>query len=353
MGNDEGTSMFRRWVNGLGKKRDPEISTLNIGGDMPAIRPRIAQKDTDSKKAPAEAPPQDGTDPTHLHKVIRFTNSRTNTTVLGHPVIFLAGYRHASIQPGSRNSQGIGGIWANDSQMSGQAEWSDDAQFGLFQRSIPEPKQILGCMGMIEGTPYQFSEILQTGENVVVYQLTNLLNGLFYPLGMGRDKVDPVYGLIHYLEKVRKGSSPYMASEVIGLCNGVLDAFPDHEIALFNKGVALLNENDIPQANACFERVIQLTPEDQLSVLHYAATLSKLGEDDHAIEMLKNADELSEEECRTALAAITSVRDSLNEMIVKVLQDAPERRDVWNLRQKYFLPRLEMDVEAQKNGLDT
>jgi hypothetical protein len=351
MGNDEGPSMFRRWVNALGKKRDPEISTLTTGGDMSAVRPRVAPKDDDSKKAPSEET-QDGIDPTHLHKVIRFTDPRTNTILLGHPVMFLAGYRHASIQPGSRNSQGIGGIWANDSHMSGQAEWTDDAQFGLFQKSILEPKQVLGCMGMIEGNPYQFSELLQTGENVLVYQLTNLLTGSFFPLGMGRDRFDPVYGLANYLEKAATGSRKYLPPDVITLCNLVLDASPQNEMALFNKGVALFIEKENLHARACFETLLELTPGDQLTLLHSAATLARLCEDDRAIEMLKNADELSEEECRTTLAAVTSVSDSLNEMIVKVLQDAPERRDVWNLWQKYFLPRLETNVEAQKDGSD-
>lgn len=349
MANEEASSIFRRWVNGLRSKRGPEISTLNIGGDMPAIGTRVAPNNVNSGKTAA---PKDGTDETHLHKIIRFTDPRTNVVFVGHPVMFLAGVRHASIEAGSRNSQGTAGIWANDLQMLGQTDWSDDAQFGLFQKKIVQPKHALGCMGMIEATPYQFSDILQIGENVLIYQLTNLLTGAFFPLGMGRGEVDPVYGLSHYLHQTGQGKRKYLPPEVIRLCDRVLDAFADDETALFNKGVALLAENDAQQAHTCFEMLVQLKPEDLLALLHNAATLAKLGEDNRAIEMLKDADSLSAEGCKTMLDSVASVRDPLNELIVKTSQENPERRDAWELWQKYFLPRLETKAEPRENRPD-
>jgi hypothetical protein len=93
---------------------------------------------------------------------------------LAHPVKFLAGnYKQDVIQPGSHDVLGNPGIWANDTDAKGSADWVDDQDAGLFARKLYVVNDALEARGRIGGVSFTFRAVLQIGRKVVVYQLSN------------------------------------------------------------------------------------------------------------------------------------------------------------------------------------
>ena len=55
--------------------------------------------------------------------------------------------------------------------------WVDDPVFGIAQRMIRSPEDLLGAEGTFGGIHYRFEQILNSGPNVVVYALYNSEGG--------------------------------------------------------------------------------------------------------------------------------------------------------------------------------
>ncbi len=125
------------------------------------------------------------------------------------------------VEPGSHDPLGAPGIWANETDLKGEIDWLDDSVSGLCCRKIYEPKDVIGSKGEIAGVPYIFDAILQTGQNVIVYQLTNLDTCDYLAYGFGRTDFDARHALVQYLRHIVEGKRPYISGKIIALANWV------------------------------------------------------------------------------------------------------------------------------------
>jgi hypothetical protein len=312
-----GQPLFQKFVNAL-KKSEP--LTLKIQSEAPPPRSSAAGQ------------PDSWMD----HRFVEFIDPRTNQIFIGHPVRFMPGMRHQSIEPWAHNVQGVLGLWANDMEHGEKAAWSDDPKEGIFTRVVLHPRELLGRKGSIEGVPYVFANILQVARNTVVYHLANCNTQAYIVMGLGRDELDPVYGLTNYIQKMAEGRRSDSAVEAIAVCDKVLAKLPDNEYALFNKGVFLLADNRAEEAHDYFERVLQVNPNDVLALINDAAALARMQQDELAIERLAQSDSLSEESCRSILGSLSSLKTPLD-----TLMSGPSAASetAQHLRQKYFAPQ--------------
>ncbi len=336
----EEKSWFPKWVTEVWKKREPPLTVLKIPDQtQPIVRPSNDRRPDPTKAHPALVT---GLDPLIVGRYIKFNVPGTDRTFIGAPLKFLPGhYQQSVIEPGARNPLGIPGIWANDNDAKGNLDWSDDPQQGLFCRKIYHPKEVLGCRGTIQGVPYAFDDILQVGQNLLVYQLTNLNTCSYGACGFGRDEFDARYALIKYLHRSVEGRLEYSPPTVIALADHVLEAYPLDDTALFNKGVALMIQQNFVQAHTCFKLLIQEKPDDQLAVLHDAAVLASMGEDDLAVKQLVRAHAISEAELRSYLNSFQAVRNVLRDLVLKLMQSSPAQTIVENLWLQYLCSDIE------------
>ncbi len=334
MSAEEKPSSFRKLVTSLWKKLDPELRLLTI---IRSEMPRSVETACKRELGTAKIRVPRGLDPAIVKHDLYFTDPGTNSTFTGTPLKFLPGnYHQQVIEPGSRDPNGIRGIWVNEMQVTGRIDWSDDSRCGLFCRKMYSLKDALGSKGTLLGTPYVFEDILQIGQGLTVYQLTNQMTGSYVAVGIGRDEVDAVHALIKYLRKSGEGTISYSSSQAIALCDRVLEAFPEEETALFNKGVAKMIDHHFAESHACFERLIQQQPNDQFAILHDAAALAQMGEDNLALTQFIRADAISEEECETNLK-LRSIRDPLKALMTKLTQlPVIAQDDVRHLWRRYF-----------------
>jgi hypothetical protein len=193
------------------------------------------------------------------HRSVEFIDPRTNETFIGHPVQFLPGVCHPSVEPWAHSVQGVQGLWANDPKIGKKATWTDDPKEGIFACVVLHPRELLGRKGSIEGVPYVFANILQVARSTVIYHAANCNNQAYIVMGLGRDVLDPVYGRTNHIQKMAEGHRSDSAAEAIAVCNKVLAKLPDNEFALFNKGVFLLANNRAEERHVYFERVLSLT----------------------------------------------------------------------------------------------
>jgi hypothetical protein len=306
--------VFRRLVNAF-KKSEPV--TLKI------------ENETSPPRTGAAGQPDSWMD----HRLVQFIDPRTNESFIGHPVKFMPGMRHPSIEPWAHNVQGVPGLWANDMNMGETATWSDDPTEGIFTRIVLHPRELLGRIGSIEGVPYVFANILQVARNTVVYQVANRNSQSYFVIGLGRDVLDPVYGLANHIQKMAEGHRSDSAAEAIAICDNVLAKLPENELALFNKGVFLLADNRAEEAHLYFERVLQRNPNDVLALVNAAAALADMHQNELAIERLAQADCVSEENCRSILDTVASLKAPLDALTngCSATSETAQR-----LRQKYF-----------------
>lgn len=340
MSKEQKSSWFLKWVTDPWKRLRSPLTVLKIP-DQPQPSVKLSH---DGRADPAKAHPAvvSGLDPSITGCYIKFKVPGTDRTFIGTPLKFLPGrYQQHVIEPGSRNALGALGIWANDTDATGNIDWLDDPEQGLFCRKIYQPKEVLGCKGTIQGVPYAFDDILQVGQNLLVYQLTNLNTCSYVACGLGRDEFDARYAFIKHLRRVGQGRCEYSPPKVIALADRVLEAFPLDDTALFNKGVALMIERNFVQSHTCFEILIRQKPDDQLAILHDAAVLASMGEHDFAVEQFARADAISEGEVRSNLNSGQAVRDTLRDLIVKLMQSSPTQGIVQDLWLKYFCSDIE------------
>ncbi len=329
---------FPKWVTNLWKKheRSPSILKIPPPPSLHGSKPSAPQVSQPIKPHPAVV---SGLDASVAGRYVNFTDQRTGHKFLGQPLIFLPGqHQQRVIEPGSRNALGVPGLWANDTAASMQQsiDWMDDPQTGLFSRNMYQPRDALGCRGMLQDTPYAFDDVLQLGQGLIVYQLTNLKNCSYVAIGFGREKFDARHALIKYLRSAGEGKLKYSSSEVIALSKRVLEAFPLDETALFNKGVALMTEQKFAEAHNSLELLIQEKPDDQLAILHDAAALASMGADDLAVKQLIRAEAISEDGFRSCTKSIPFIGNLLRPFVIKLSQANSAGREVQTIRDKYF-----------------
>lgn len=256
---------------------------------------------------------------------------------MGQPVQFLPGYFQASaIQAGSHNPLGEPGIWANSFQARGELSWVDDPVAGFFQRKIYRLQDAIGVTGQIAGVRHRFDDILQIGRNLVVYQLTNLETCNYLPYGFPREIFDARHALTEYLDRTAKGRAKYQDDTAIELCDRVLDAYPQDETALFNKGVALAAKREFKAAHECFSTFLAIDDEDQLCLLYDAHALAELGDHKRAANRLLEAASLHGEELQGYLNRFKHLRPPLSAAVRAVINDDPLRADIGGLWLRYF-----------------
>jgi tetratricopeptide (TPR) repeat protein len=275
---------------------------------------------------------------------------------MGQPVQFLPGYFQATaIQAGSHNPLGEPGIWANSFHARGELSWVDDPVDGFFKRKIYRLQDALGARGSISGILHRFDDILQIGRNLVVYQLTNLETCNYLPYGFPREIFDARHALTEYLERASKGRAKYQDETVVDLCDRVLEAYPQDETALFNKGVALAAKRDFKAAHECFSVFLAMDDEDQLCLLYDAHALAELGDHGRAAGRLLQAAAIHGEELQGYLNRFKHLRAPLSASVRAVIENDPLRADVGGLWLRYFyaeaeeVPREQTRTEARRS----
>lgn len=273
---------------------------------------------------------------------------------MGQPVQFLAGHFQATaIQAGSHNPLGEPGIWANSFQARGELSWTDDPVEGFFKRKIYRLQDAIGVVGSISGVRHRFDDILQIGRNLVVYQLTNLETCNYLPYGFPREIFDARHALTEYLDRAAKGRAKYHDDTVISLCDRVLEAYPQDETALFNKGAALTSKRDFKAAHECFTAFLSMDDEDQLCLLYDAHALAEMSEHTRAADRLLQAAEVHGDELQAYLNRFKHLSAPLAASVRVVIAEDPLRADVGGLWLRYFyseaedLPREQTRTEAR------
>jgi len=270
---------------------------------------------------------------------LRFKDLNGAACFTAHPVVFLPGqYRQLAIQPGSRDPLGNQGIWANDMDASGSTDWVDDEHDGFYSRKVYTIQDALGARGQIDGVPYVIEDVLQVGKNVVVYQLTNLQTCGYVAYGFGIDDLDVRVAFHRYLQRIVDKKVECQTERMITLANRVLEAYPSDEAALFNKGVALLSDKKFAEAHASFQLAVNLNDSDLLALMHDAASLAAMGQQNSAIDQFARADAVSEEGVRSMLASFEFLRSYLGRAVAELMEVAPPDHAVRDLWLKYFPP---------------
>ena len=258
--------------------------------------------------------------------------------VRAHPVQFVPGmYATPTIRPGSHNPNGEAGIWANDMEFAGSIEWSDDLSSGFASRMIRRPEDAIGVIGSIGGTRYRIDDILQTGTNVVVYQLTNLETCHYLAYGFGREHLDVRYAVEHYLKSIGAGRDAD-EEQLRLLSTRLLEAFPDDGPANFNCGVMLFAKGDFTAAHFLFEKSLQLDNHDVLSLLYDGAALAGMNEMGRAADRLIESESSASEQTEKYLKSFAPVRELLGRAVGEIVDMDPQRADVGQLWLKYFSP---------------
>jgi hypothetical protein len=82
---------------------------------------------------------------------VRFQHPNGAPLFLAQPVKFVPGlYQQNVIQPGSHDPLGNPGIWANEIEAKGFADWVDDPNAGLFSRKLYVAEDALGAKGQAQ-----------------------------------------------------------------------------------------------------------------------------------------------------------------------------------------------------------
>lgn len=83
--------------------------------------------------------------------------------------------------------RGAVGIWIPDPDAGIEREWLDDPRDGVATRQIKTPEDALGARGLVAGDEFRIDGVLQSSDDQIVYQLTNLKNGTFAAYGFDAD----------------------------------------------------------------------------------------------------------------------------------------------------------------------
>lgn len=261
---------------------------------------------------------------------------------LAHPVMFLPGRcQQDAIQPGSHDSLGNPGIWANDMEAKGSADWIDDPDAGLFSRKLYVVQDALGAKGRIGGAPYAVGAVLQIGQNVVIYQLDNLDTGEYIVYGFPRELVDAVGARATYLRRVREKKEQFSTAVIGSMADRILERFPTNDAALFNKGVALIAEREFAKAHEYFERALSRNSKDQLTILYNAAALAGMGQHHSAMAQFAKADSISEEGVRMNVRMVGILPEHLSVSVSELMRAGTGNRHYADLLSKYF-PSIEI-----------
>lgn len=273
---------------------------------------------------------------------IRFQNPNGAPSFLAHPVKFLPGRSQLkAIKPGSHDPLGNPGIWAND-MVEGSADWIDDPDAGLFSRKLYEVKDALGAKGRIGGVPYALGAVLQIGQNVVIYQLHNLDAGDYIVYGFPIEVVDAVAAMARYLRRVFVDKSEQLSNATLGsMADRILERFPTHDAALFNKGVTLVSEQGFAEAHEYFERALSPNSDDQLTILYDAAALAGMGRHHDAMAQFVKADSISEEGVRKNIGMLGILPKHLSVSVSELMRADPGNQHYADLWSKYF-PSIEI-----------
>jgi len=309
--------------------------TQNFGPPAPSSSPTAeALPGSPVKPAPNVTP-----DPPK--PCIRFQNPNGAPSFLAHPVKFMPGhYQQNVIQPGSHDSLGNPGIWAND--MVGETvDWIDNPDAGLFSRKLYVVEDACGAIGRIDGMPYALGAVLQIGQNVVIYQLENLDTGEYIVYGFPIDFVDAVGAMARYLQRVGEKKEQLSTAALDSMADRILERFPSNDAALFNKGVALISEQRFAEAHEYFERALSLNSNDQLTILYDAAALAGMGQHKSALMQFAKADSISEEWVCKNIGAVGILPEYLSVSVSELTRADPGNQHYADLWSKYF-PSVEI-----------
>jgi len=298
--------------------------------------------------SPREAPPASPVQPAPNVALdtpkpyIRFQNPNGAPLFLTHPVKFLPGrYQQNVIQPGSHDPLGNPGIWANDMEAKGFADWIDDPDAGLFSRKLYVVEDALGAKGRIGGALYAVGAVLQIGRNVVIYQLDNLDTGGYIVYGFPRDLVDAVGAMARYLGRVGEKKEQLSTAALGSMADRILERFPTNDAALFNKGVALISEQRFAKAHEYFEQALSRNSNDQLTILYDAAALAGMRQHHSAMAQFAKADSISEEWVRKNIGMVGILPKHLSVSVSELMRADPGNQRYAELWSKYF-PSIEI-----------
>jgi tetratricopeptide (TPR) repeat protein len=251
--------------------------------------------------------------------------------------MFMPGrYQQNAIQPGSHDPLGNLGIWANDMEAKGFADWVDDPDAGLFSRKLYAVTDALGAKGWISGVPYAFGAVLQIGQNVVIYQLNNPDTGEYIVYGFPIDLVDAVRAMARYLRRVAEKKNQLSIAVLGSMADRILERFPTDEAALFNKGVVFISEERFAEAHECFERALGRNSNDQLTLLYDAAALAGMGRHEGAMAQFAKADSISEEWVCKNISMVGILPKHLSVSVSELMCADPGNQRYADLWSKYF-----------------
>jgi hypothetical protein len=271
---------------------------------------------------------------------IRF-RSPDGQTFLASPVKFLPGnYQQNVIQPGSHDPPGNPGIWASETDGAGFADWVDDPNDGLFTRKLYVVNDALRARGQIGGVPYIFIAVLQIGQNVVVYQLNNSDTGEYIAYGFPIEVVDAIGAMAQYFQRIGRKREQLSTAILGSMADRILEKFPTHHVALFNKGVTLISEQKFAEAHARFELALNSSSDDQLTLLYDATALSRIGQHEKAMTQFAKADSISEEWVRKNIAIVPDLPKQLSVSVFELMRADPRNQHYADLWSKYFPSRL-------------
>lgn len=304
---------------------------LNLAVDRPSPGP-TAESHSASALKPTQNVIPDAPKP-----YLRVQNLNGAPLFLAHPVTFLPGrYQQNVIQPGSHDPLGNPGIWANDSEATGFADWVDDPESGLFSRKLYVVNDALGARGRIDGVSYAFRAVLQIGQNVVIYQLINSDTGESIVYGFPLDLVDAVGAMARYLRRVVEKKEQLSTVALGSMADRILERFPTNDAALFNKGVALISEQKFADAHEWFERALNCNSNDQLTILYDAAALAGMAQHESAMAQFARADSISEEWVRKNIGMVGILPQHLSVSVSELMRADPGNQRYADLWSKYF-----------------
>ncbi len=217
-----------------------------------------------------------------------------------------------------------------------ELDWVEDPEPDGSRRREDSPESKIGITGRLNGEPYKIDSILGMGTQKVVFGLTHQQTGHQLALARLRASFDPRVRLAKYLERVESGEQPYHPEEMIERCDAVLARHPHDWAAGFNKGTALMIQEDFAGAINVFQLVLEGDPDDPYSLFYTAYALTRLGQHSGAVVYLSRAARLHPNEVHELFRTRGSVKEEFAASVREVLREAPDRADALQLLREHF-----------------
>lgn len=205
---------------------------------------------------------------------------------------------------------------------------NEQSEFGGLPEDerVPEAEDYLGRTFESDGVSREVDSINAIGSKFVVFNLRNSTTGeIDQVLKVLHSEFDPKRPLIEAFPEAANNMKRDPA-RVIRICERLLELDPTEETWAFNKGVAHLTKQEIPEALEAFELALSLAPGDIWNLIYRASCFAKLNRDEECLRDCQLAASHGGDQLGRYLVSVPAHADAISRSLKRIRTKEPSNQ---------------------------